>query len=133
MISEPCFVVMVTLLIRSFVFGRSVAVSGRAGAVSCAGVRCCFAWLPSRMSSGTVLFVGDGSAGLLWQLVGAVAIGELAGGSAVDALAGALVSACGGSCVALRFAGSVSVVSAVVCVSVVIVDLRGGWKINGCE
>ena len=119
MISVPCVVVIVTLVMRILVFGGSSVVSGRAGPDAVLVVRCCFGRLPSATSSKTPLFVGDGRACLLWQLVGAVAIGELAS-ACVDAGAfgdGVSIIARGGSCGA--------VVSGV-CVSVVAVGLLGG-------
>ena len=61
MISAPFFVVIVTLLILSLVFGGSSVVCGRAGPVDAAAVdRACLGRLPSRISSGTERF-GDGS------------------------------------------------------------------------
>ena len=72
-------------MILNLLFGGAGVGSGRAGASCCAGVRCCFVALPSAMSSASCLFEGDGIAGLLRQLVGAVAIGELANAGAVDA------------------------------------------------
>ena len=76
-ISSPVFVLTVTLLSLSLVVGGSVVSVGRGGACADSLVRCCFGKLGSAVDS-LPLFVGDGSAGLEWQLVGAVAIGESA-------------------------------------------------------
>ena len=64
-ISSPCLVCMVTFVILSLLFGCSGVGSGRAGASCCVFFRCCFAELPSAMSSASRLFVGEGSACLL--------------------------------------------------------------------
>ena len=129
-ISSPCLVLIVALVILSLLFGCSGVGSGRAGACCCVSVRCCFVELPSAMSSVTCLFGGDGDgiAGLLWQLVGAVAIGELANAGIVVAICVSVI-ALGGS-YGRPFCSVVGVArSAGVCVSVVAVDcLLGGWK-----
>eukprot|EP00435_Cladocopium_sp_Y103_P039719 s1355_g10.t1 len=70
---------------------------GRAGAFCCVVARCCFAELPSAMSSATCLLGGDGIAWLLSQLVGAVASGELASAGVVVTI-GVSSMALGGSC-----------------------------------
>ena len=95
-ISTPFFVWIVTFVILSLLVGGSCAVSGLAGPVAASAVRCCFGRLPSAASSETVRF-GDGSDGLVWQLVGAVAIGESAMAHRVDVPAGA-AGCCAWSC-----------------------------------
>lgn len=100
------------------VFGGSSVVSGRAGPDAALVVRCCFGRLPSATSSETPFFAGDARACLVWQLVGAVAIGELAsaGADAGAFSAGVSMIARGGSC---------GTVVSGVCVSVVAVGLLG--------
>ena len=78
MISSPVFVFIVTLLSLSLVVGGSAVSVGRGGGCDDSLVRCCFGKLGSADDASLPLFVGDGSAGLEWQLVGAVAIGESA-------------------------------------------------------
>ena len=78
---------MVTSVSLSLLFSCSGVGSGQAGACCCVSVRCCFVELPSAISSATCLFGGEGIAVLLWQLVGAVAIGELANAGVVLPLA----------------------------------------------
>ena len=78
MISSPVFVLIVTLLSLSLVVGGSAVSVGRGGGCDDSLVRCCFGKLGSADDASLPLFVGDGSAGLEWQLVGAVAIGESA-------------------------------------------------------
>ena len=83
--------------------------------------------LPSR------LFVGEGSACLLWQLVGAVAIGELASAGVAVAI-GVSAIAFGGSCGVLVCAVVNGACSVEVCFSIVAGGLLGGWKtIGGCS
>ena len=132
MISAPCFVVSVTFVILSLVFGRSAVVSGRCGPDAGVLVRTCFGRLPSEISSGTDL-LGDGSGCLVWSLVGAVAIGELAAaGLVVVDAAGASAIARGGSCGLFVAAVSSAADCCVeVCVSVCTVDLLGGLKTIG--
>ena len=85
------------------------------------------------MSSATCRFGGDGIAGLLWQLVGAVAIGELANAGVVVAN-GVSAIAFGGSCGPPACVGDISACSVDVGLSVVVVCLLGGWKtIGGCS
>ena len=133
MISSPCLVLMVTLVILSLLFSCSGVGSGRAGAGCRVSVRCCFVEPPSAISSVTCLFGGDGIAGLLRQLVGAVAIGELAHAGVAVAI-GMSVIAFGGSC-GPPFCSDVGVARSVgVCVSIVVDCLLGGWKIIvGCS
>ena len=73
---SPFLVVTVTAEILILVAGGSCVVSGRCMALGCAGVLCCFAVLPSAMSSANPRFGDIGSAVFAGWFVGAVAIGR---------------------------------------------------------
>ena len=79
--SFPVFVLIVTLLSLSLVVGGSAVSVDRGGVVMihrCAVALVNWALLLMLHFLSLLDFVGDGSAGLEWQLVGAVAIGESA-------------------------------------------------------
>ena len=141
--SFPVFVLIVTLLSLSLVVGGSAVSVDRGGVVMihrCAVALVNWALLLMLHFLSLLDFVGDGSAGLEWQLVGAVAIGESANanvgwiGVELDGADCAGTGIGDGVVVASPIGnGAAAVAGSAVCVaSVVVTGLLLGWKIRGC-